>query len=267
MATRAALRAVRLVATSPPKPAMRIALLSDIHGNFHALEACLDAVRARGVDRYVFLGDLVGYGADSARVVDVVMDAVARGGLAVRGNHDEAIDGEASYLNEMARAGVAHARHALSVPQRTFLRNLPLVERDKDCCFVHGSADRPERYPYLDSADAARKCALAAERPVAFCGHVHEQRLYFGTRDQKMSLLVPTPGIPIPVPHHRKWVALVGSVGQPRDRNPAAAFAIYDGARPSLVFHRVSYDHRAAAQRIRDAGLPEALAYRVERGV
>lgn len=246
---------------------MRVALLADIHGNFHALEACLAAIRARGVDRHVFLGDLVGYGADSARVVELAMDMVDRGSLAVRGNHDEAIDGEASYLNEMARAGVAHARHGLTAPQRAFLKNLPLVERDKDCCYVHGSADRPERYPYLDSAEAAWRCAMAGGRPVSFCGHVHEQRLYFGTRDQKMNLLVPTPGIPIPVPHHRKWVALVGSVGQPRDRNPAASFAVYDSARPSLVFHRVSYDHRAAAQRIREAGLPESLAYRVEHGI
>lgn len=246
---------------------MRIALLADIHGNLQALEACIAAIQARGVDRTVFLGDLVGYGADSARVVEYVMSAVEQGAIAVRGNHDEAIDGEASYLNESARAAVAHARHGLTALQRAFLKNLPLIARDKECCYVHGSADRPERYPYLDSADAAKRCVSAANMPITFCGHVHEQRLYFGTREQKMNLLVPTPGIPIPVPHHRKWVALVGSVGQPRDRNPAASYAIYDSARPALVFHRVPYDHRAAAQRIREAGLPESLAFRVEQGV
>lgn len=246
---------------------MRIALLSDVHSNLQALEACLADCRERGVDRLAFLGDLVGYGADSSSVVDIAMQAVESGAVSVRGNHDEAVDGEASYLNEMARAGIVHARGSLSALQRAYLKNLPLLERHADACFVHGSADQPERYRYLDSVDAARRCASATDASITFVGHVHEQRLYYGTREERMNLLTPTPGIPIPVPRHRRWVAVVGSVGQPRDHNPMAAYAIYDSARPALTFFRVSYDHHLAARRIREVGLPESIAYRVERGV
>ncbi|MBL8519157.1 MAG: metallophosphoesterase [Betaproteobacteria bacterium] len=246
---------------------MRIALFADVHANLQALEACRADAARRGRDREAFLGDLVGYGADAAAVVDLAMAAVQDGAVSVRGNHDDAIDGESGYLNEMARAGVAHARATLNETQRAHLKHLPLIVRSAEACFVHGSADAPERFRYLDGIDAAKRCAAAAEAPITFVGHVHEQRLYFATLGERMHLLTPTPGIAIPVPRHRRCVAVVGSVGQPRDRNPMAAYALYDATRRTLTFHRVSYDHRAAAQRIRAAGLPESIAYRVEHGI
>jgi diadenosine tetraphosphatase ApaH/serine/threonine PP2A family protein phosphatase len=96
---------------------------------------------------------------------------------------------------------------------------------------------------------------------------VHDQILYFGNDQARMSQFHPTPGIAIPTPLHRRWLAIVGSAGQPRDRNPAAAYVMFDSTRRTLTFHRVAYDHYRAAKRIREAGLPDRLAYRVERGI
>lgn len=246
---------------------MKIALLSDIHGNLQAMIACLADARARGAERYAFLGDFVGYGADPHAVVDKIVEYVGRGALAVRGNHDEAVFGSAAYMNEMAQSAIDYAKTVLSPPQTVFLRNLPMILREGSCCFVHASAASPEKYPYIDSPTAAQRCAEASESAHTFCGHVHEQRLYFAAHGPKMTLFRPTPGVAVPVPAHRQWVALIGSVGQPRDHNPRAAYAIFDGARPSITFCRVAYDHRAAAARIREVGLPESIAYRVECGI
>jgi diadenosine tetraphosphatase ApaH/serine/threonine PP2A family protein phosphatase len=245
---------------------MSIALLSDIHGNMQALHACLADAHARGASRYVFLGDLVGYGADPHGVVDVVRDYVERGAIAVRGNHDDAIHGSTAYMNEAATAAIKYGRTVLSAEQSDFLRKLPMIVREGSCCFVHASANTPERYPYIDSPSAAAACVLAAETTYTFCGHLHEQQLYFMAQAPRMTLFTPTPGIAIPVPGHRRWLAVVGSAGQPRDRNPKAAYTLFDAARARITFCRVPYDHALAAKRIREAGLPLSLAYRVENG-
>ncbi len=245
---------------------MTIALLSDIHGNLQALHACLADAKARGARRYVFLGDLVGYGADPHGVVDIVRDHVSRGAVAVRGNHDDAIHGSAAYMNDATLAAIEYARALLSEEQVSFLKSLPIIVREENRCYVHASAKTPERYPYIDSHSAAAECVAAAEAAYTFCGHIHEQQLYFMTKPPRMAPFNPTPGITVPVPGHRRWLAIVGSAGQPRDNDPKAAYTLFDPARSTITFCRVSYDHRAAADRIRNAGLPESLAYRVENG-
>jgi diadenosine tetraphosphatase ApaH/serine/threonine PP2A family protein phosphatase len=246
---------------------MRIALLSDIHGNLQALQSCLDDARANGATRFVFLGDFVGYGADPGGVIDLIAQHQTEGAIAVRGNHDEAIYGSSIYMNEMAMSAINYTKKVLTPAQLLFLRNLPMIVRENTCCFVHASAASPEKYPYVDSPTAALRCAEASESAHTFCGHVHEQRLYFAAPGPRMTVFRPTPGVTVPVPAHRRWVALVGSVGQPRDRNPQAAYAIFDSERVAVTFCRVPYDHHAAAARIREVGLPESIAYRVESGI
>jgi len=244
---------------------MRVALLSDVHANLEALEACL--AHARGADQLAFLGDLVGYGADATAVVDAVMHKTAEGAIAIKGNHDEAIEGRVTYFNDQARAALDWARKTLPSDQRRFLADLPLRVDRAPMCFVHATADAPERWDYVDSPRAAQKCADAAKAAYTFCGHLHDQILYFESAEGRMSAFVPTVDTAIPVRDTRRWVAVVGSVGQPRDRNPAAGYATFDTVRREITFHRVAYDHHAAAQKIRRAGLPEALAYRVEAGI
>jgi diadenosine tetraphosphatase ApaH/serine/threonine PP2A family protein phosphatase len=247
---------------------MLTALLADLHSNLFALEACLRHARARGAERFVFLGDLVGYGPDPSEVIELVSSQ--RGALVIKGNHDEAIEVEPKLrdLNDVAYATIAWTRKELSTAQRGFLAALPLIVHDGGACFVHGSASRPEKWRYVQDAEAARESMAAARATHVFCGHVHDQLLYFGTPAGKTASFRPTPGSSVPVPGHRHWLAIVGSVGQPRDGNPAAAYALFDAAAEAMSFFRVPYDHEAAARRIVEKGMPlaELLAERIRRG-
>jgi diadenosine tetraphosphatase ApaH/serine/threonine PP2A family protein phosphatase len=170
-------------------------------------------------------------------------------------------------MNETARQALDWTRSMLDERERQYLASLPLCVREGECCFVHASAHQPERWDYIDSPGAAWRCAEAADRPFTFCGHVHDQALYFERAPRRMGMLRPTAGDVIPLAPHRRWVAIVGSVGQPRDGNTAAAYALFHTERRELTFHRVAYDHLEAEAKIRAAGLPEALAYRMRRGV
>jgi len=242
-----------------------LALLSDIHANIAALEACLAHADAHGAKRYAFLGDLVGYNADVREVVQRVADYAEQGAIVLKGNHDEAVETSSAYLNDASRAAIDWARSQLSAEERRFLAELPLVHREDDLCLVHATVDHPERWHYLDSPAAAHRSMEAAACPYTFVGHVHEQRLY--TEQQgRAHAFHPSPGTAIPVLRNRRRLAIVGTVGQPRDNNQAAGYCLFDAAQARVTFFRIPYDYRATAARIRAAGLPEALAYRIERG-
>jgi len=243
------------------------ALLSDIHGNLEALEACLREARAACAERFALLGDFVGYGADPVAVLERVRQLQREGAIVLRGNHDDAVGHASHYMNDLAAEAIEWTREQLDAEQKAYLTSLPMLAREEQICFVHASALLPERWIYIDSPGAAQACAEAAGCAYTFCGHVHRQALYFTTPRGSMSAFQPTVGHPIPVGGHRRWVAVVGSVGQPRDRRPAAAFALFDSAKATLTFRRVPYDHATAAQKIRAAGLSPLLAYRLERGV
>ena len=245
---------------------MIIALLADVHANLEALNACLKHASENGAGRYVFLGDLVGYGADPQGVVDIIARYASDGAVVVKGNHDEAVNKTAKYMNDSLRSVIEWTRAVLSADAKAFLSSRPLCVREHPMCFVHASAASPERWDYVDSPAAAQRSIDASGTAYTFSGHVHDQELHFRGAQGKMSVFRPIPGRAIPVSAHRDWLALVGSVGQPRDGNPAAAYALFDAARERIVFHRVPYDHLAAARKIREAGLPLSVAYRVERG-
>lgn len=219
-----------------------------------------------GAERFAFLGDLVGYGADPSAVVDRVAAEVARGAIAVRGNHDSGVETPQRELDDIAHEALVWTRHALSQEQRGFLRDLPLIVREDDVCFVHASADRPERWQYIQTAADARESIDAAQTTWTFGGHVHDQVLFFKTLAGKTAPFRPTPASPVPVPSHRGWMGIAGSAGQPRDGNPAAAYALFDSRREEITFFRVAYDHFAAAEKIRRAGLPSSIAHRLENG-
>lgn len=246
---------------------MILALLSDLHANLEALHACLRHATERGAERFAFLGDLVGYGADPAAVIDIVGDHAARGAIVVQGNHDAGVTNGVSGLNDTAAESLEWTRNTLSPSRRAFLASLPLIVRENDICFVHATADAPERWAYMETNGAARQSIEAASTTYTFGGHVHQQVLYFHTLTGKVAPFHPTAASPVPVPSHRRWHAIVGSVGQPRDGNPAAAYALFDSASEEMTFFRVAYDHLAAAEKIRRAGLPEVLAMRIENGV
>jgi diadenosine tetraphosphatase ApaH/serine/threonine PP2A family protein phosphatase len=247
---------------------MLVALLADLHANLEAVTACLDHARARGATAYAFLGDLVGYGADPGPVLDLVRAHADRGAPAVLGNHDDAVArGASENMDPAARTAVEWTRAQLSPEQVAFLDGLPLTARVGGALLVHASADEPSAWTYVSDAVAAARSLDAAQATWVFCGHVHEPTLYFTGAGGTPLPFTPVPGVPIPVPSHRRWLAIVGSAGQPRDGNTAACYALADLDASRLTFHRVPYDWRAAAAKIRAAGLPARLADRLERGV
>jgi len=186
----------------------------------------------------------------------------------VLGNHDAAALGRSvKGLNSAAMAAIAWTQKRLGARQRAFLDALPLAVRHDDVLFVHASAAAPERWSYITGARQAAQSMRAANAQLIFCGHVHEQRLYYMGAAARPMPFRPVSGTPIPTARHRQWLAIVGSAGQPRDRNNAACWALADLERARLTFFRVAYDHARAAEKIRAAGLPERLARRLERGI
>jgi diadenosine tetraphosphatase ApaH/serine/threonine PP2A family protein phosphatase len=247
---------------------MSIALLSDIHANREALAACLAHAEQHGARQYVFLGDYVGYGADPAWVVDTVIEYVrARGAIALRGNHDEAAGGvDDVRLNDDARASILWARDRLAEAQIEFLRSLPLTWEEANRLYVHANGWNPGQFEYIFGVEQAAQSMLAVRARVTFCGHMHEPRLYHMGSSQRAEVFQPVPGTPIPLSAARRWLAIPGSVGQPRDGNPAACYACYEEASAALTYWRVPYDHEAAARKILAAGLPERYALQLLRG-
>jgi diadenosine tetraphosphatase ApaH/serine/threonine PP2A family protein phosphatase len=185
----------------------------------------------------------------------------------VRGNHDAAVaEASTDTMNRSAEAAADWTRQQLDAAQLAFLAALPLVARRDAACFVHASAARPADWTYVHDVRLAAQSMAAARATWVFSGHVHEQALYHTTPSGFAQSFKPVPGVVIPVPARRRWLAVVGSVGQPRDGNTAACYALFDTGRATLTFHRVPYDWSAAAAKIRAAGLPESLALRLERG-
>lgn len=253
---------------------MKLALLSDIHANLHAFEACLAHAEATGAERYALLGDLVGYGAHPAQVVQRAMALVAEGALTIKGNHDHYANVAIAQAQQMAHTGVAWTQQQLSEAELAFLADMPMTARVGSALLVHASADAPAKWRYVTNPQtAALSLDGAATPPIGddsvryvFGGHVHAQTLYFRGGAGKLMPFQPTPGVPIPVPRHRHWLATIGSVGQPRDGRVEAMYAMFDEAAQLLTFHRVPYDVQAAAAAIRATPLPIFFADRLETG-
>jgi diadenosine tetraphosphatase ApaH/serine/threonine PP2A family protein phosphatase len=254
---------IRLAVPGSSADTMRLALFTDIHANRQAFAACLDVARSRGAERLICLGDIVGYGADPEWAVDTVMDLVANGAIAVRGNHDDAVGTPGHGMNADAQAAIDWTRGRLSATQRAFLTALPMMRQEDNRLYVHAEASDPAKWRYVrDTSDAARSL-LATELQVTFCGHIHRPGLYSMSSAAKLTSFVPTTGVAVQLLSGRRWLAVLGSVGQPRDGDPAASFAMYDTASREITFMRVPYDVETAAARIKANGLPHWLADRL----
>ncbi len=246
---------------------MRTALLADIHSNLEALQACLAHARREGVERFAFLGDLLGYGADPVACLDLVAGFAEQGAPVVCGNHDAAcLGGQLHDMSLTARDAVYWTRKQIGPRERDFLAGLPLSVAEADRLYVHASADRPETWPYITGAKDAAASFAATSARVTFIGHVHHPLVYFTTAEGTPRAFLPVAGVPIPLSDYRRWLIIVGSVGQPRDGNPAACYAVHDAVSGLFTHFRVPYDAHAAAKKILAAGLPERLARRLMVG-
>lgn len=240
---------------------MRWGVLSDIHANYEALKAVLNALVKEGIDRYLCLGDIVGYAADPGKCI---AETKRLNPVTIAGNHDWASVNlfDITYFNAHAQAAILWTRQNLSYEDKEFLKNLELIYQEQDLTLVHGSLHNPEKFEYiLDIPSAARTFALCKTK-ICFIGHSHtpvifvkEGQNYTFTFQEKLKLQTA-----------QSYIVNAGSIGQPRDGDPQASYVVYDSENKELQIKRVAYDVRKAQDKIIKAGLPRILADRLAIG-
>lgn len=239
---------------------MRIAVLSDVHANLHALDAVL--AHAGAVDAIWHLGDIVGYGPDPDGVVDRL---ASRGAVGVRGNHDLAACGgkEIEWFNSDARRAMEWTRGAIAGTTLSWLNAQPERREEGDFTLVHGSPLDPT-WEYVTTTGAARDNLLATGTRHALNGHTHLP-VAFSLIGDRVDVIPPSadPGLAF---DGARLMLNPGSVGQPRDGDPRASYLVLDPDARHVTWHRVPYDIEAVQRRMRALGLPGHLIDRLRHG-
>lgn len=248
---------------------MRIGVLGDVHSNIEALTAVVDHMRAKeSIDHWVQVGDIVGYGADPVACIDYVREL---GCVIAIGNHDAAVTGrlDTDYFNAYARLAIEWTRAQLSEPYLEFLANLPLFVEHAEYTVVHGSLHMPEQFGYVISKVEAIDSMRHQRTRAAFVGHSHVPAVYVqarGTPVEQIDYHFDSE-IDLSIAGCERALVNVGSVGQPRDEDPRAAYCVYDTELEHVRIGRVEYDVATAQAKIQRAGLPSVLADRLTLGV
>ncbi len=241
---------------------MKWAILSDVHGNLEALQAVLKETEAEGVERLACLGDVVGYGADPDACLLLLREQTD---LFVAGNHDWGAVGltDISYFNPVAKTAILWTARILTEGSRIFLRGLPLARELNELTFIHASPRTPEEWNYIFTSPAAEKEFRAMAGDLAFFGHTHLPLVWVEEPGGKVKV-VEKPGVVLEP--GRRYMINVGSVGQPRDGHPLAAYGLYDDDLKRFLLKRVPYDIPRTQGQILQAGLPSSLAHRLAQG-
>lgn len=239
---------------------MRFALFGDIHSNLEALEAVLADAAAQGVTGYVCLGDIVGYNADPVACLEKVR---SMGCPVVKGNHDEDASNTRSLetLSPVAAAAMEWTRQQLDDGQKQWLRRLRMVRQVDNFSIVHSTLDQPANWGYVFNTFDAMANFPYQFTQICFHGHTHRPQVFV-----KTSKVTTVPADSVSIEPGMKYFINVGSVGQPRDGDWRACYAIYDLSQKLVVFRRVEYDIARTQEKIRAAGLPERLADRLAEG-
>jgi len=235
-------------------------ILGDIHGNLDALDAVLEETEQFSPDRYLCVGDIVGYGAEPSECIRRIQELDC---LCIAGNHEYAVLGKTSieYFTSEATRSIKWTQRQLSDEDLDFLDSLPLVVDEEDFTMAHGTLHNPEYFEYIQTIYDAQRSFHELDNEICFLGHSHVPVGFFDS-DPIEYTLRPL----IELPDSRKCLVNVGSVGQPRDQNPRASYAIYDTENRLVRIRRVRYDIESAARKIREAGLPEFNAERLYEG-
>ncbi len=242
---------------------MKWAILSDVHANLEALEAVVEDLKREDAERVAFLGDIVGYGANPSECLAALRDLTE---TVVAGNHDFGAIGQTdvSGFNAAARAAVEWTGEKLSAADRSFLRHLPLLRRVENFTFVHATPHEPEAWNYIFSLDEAEREFKDLGTPLAFVGHSHRPVIFVEEENGDVMAVQETEVVLEP---GKRYLINVGSVGQPRDRNPEAAYGLLDESSGKYRLKRVPYAVQSAQEKILRAGLPFFLADRLSKGL
>lgn len=244
---------------------MRYAIFSDVHGNIEALEAVLSRfAEVGGIDEYICLGDIVGYGADPDACCSRIRDLAS---VTLLGNHDAAVAGrmDYSYYYDAAREALDWCVERLQARNLDWLKGLPYTHRVGPVEFSHGSPHKPEEYDYIFALDQARE--LQAAKPdladVTFIGHSHLTKVFALTEDNALDVVAPK----FTLKPEMRYIITVGSVGQPRDYDPRACAGVYDTETRRFEYVRAEYDVESQRQKIINAGLAHNFGTRLLLGI
>ncbi len=245
---------------------MRIGILSDIHANYEALSAVLEAYKTESIGDYYCLGDTVGYGGSPNECAEIIREMAK---ATILGNHDAAVAGrmDYSYYYEAARHALDVHSALLGEASLEWLKNLPyqvkLEEHGVDLC--HGSPVRLEEFEYIFAPEQARECLPMYDElgHITLIGHSHLCKVFALTEDSVEEL----PPIDFELDPTKKYIVSVGSVGQPRDYDNRSSYTVYDTDKKRFEFKRVEYDIETAAQKVLDARLERNFAHRLFIGV
>ena len=240
---------------------MRYAVFADIHSNLEAWQAVFGALKQERIDQFICVGDIVGYGADPRKCTNLIE---ALKPLTVAGNHDQAVVGklDISYFNINAREAILWTKEKLAQANRDYLASLELVQNRDDFILVHGSLDNPEEFKYIldiDSAGPSLELLEKSKKTILFVAHSHRPFVLV----EKGNYL---PGEFLKLPGDLNYIINVGSVGQPRDGDWRACYALYDSEKNTIEFKRIKYDVETTRKKIIKAGLPRILADRLMIG-
>lgn len=237
---------------------MRIAIISDIHGNRQALESVIEVLDRQSVDEIWSPGDFVNYGADPQFVMEWTLPHVRH---AVLGNHDAVIVGKETpeYFNVYAREAIPYTQSQLNQESLDWLAELPMDKVVHGIRLVHASPLQPTQWTYILANSQALALFDTFEERICLFGHTHVQVVYDSEGNQYFEGTVD-------ILENRKYLINPGSVGQPRDGDPRWACALYDTEEHTVELLRGKYDIETAAKSIFDAGLPERLGYRLYQG-
>lgn len=239
---------------------MRVAIFGDIHANLEALNTVLEDSRELGCESYICLGDLVGYNANPSECLEIVRTL---GCPVVKGNHDEdaSLDHSLESMNPVAATALRWTREQLTDEQREWLRNMRMIRQVANFSVVHATLDQPTSWSYVTNKFDAMSSFSYQFTNVCFHGHTHVPRVFKRTG----SVEEIEPG-QFTIDPTAKYFINAGSVGQPRDGDWRSCYVIYDVDQQQVTFRRLEYDIKTTQQKIRDAGLPEMLAERLEEG-
>ena len=239
----------------------KFAILGDIHSNLDALNVVLDDCRAQGVTDFLCTGDVVGYNACPAECLKIVREL---GCPVVMGNHDHYVSSSQNLgdFNPVAAEVIRWTRGKLSQEELDYLRGLPFVVTSMGITLVHATMDCPEAFGYVFDHLQAEANFIHQVTPLCFHGHTHCPMIY----EKQIGAVYRIDAQDFRLPVGRKYFVNVGSVGQPRDGDPRAAYVLYDPIARTIRFRRVEYDVAAAQAKVREAGLPERLAERLAMG-
>jgi predicted phosphodiesterase len=239
---------------------MRFAIIADIHANLEAFRVVLDDAQKQKCMHYTCIGDVVGYGANPHECLEIVRKM---GMPCVKGNHDEYCSSEEELdgFNPHAAEAVNWTRKQLSKEDRQWLRDLKYVRLVASFSMVHATLDGPQRWGYVFDKLMAAASFTYQNTQVCFFGHTHVPVAFLRdsvVRGGNYSTFKVEPG--------KKYFVNVGSVGQPRDGNPKAAYVVYDLDESTIELRRLDYDIPKAQKKIMEAGLPQRLADRLAYG-